>query len=1006
MAAISQALKDLFDEFVGVKRRTGTRLVFLAEPVLRDIAGAADVTLRLSDSGFTTGAGGTPAHTNWLPRFVLPDFNASLGFGDGVVGHAGQINVSQIELLNLDSWFEGKVPGQTINYLDDTLFVWHGGAFTILAGGDTWDRAIFEPLVTAKIAHIEADRDVVRVTLEPTLTRLKRPFHEVVYKGLASELSFNGTTTKVEIGDEYNPGAGDFTCEFMAKFPTGGLRALIVKRNSLNTAADNGISLWITAADQVRGSVSDGTTQYTAIFGAAGDFDDDVRRRFSLVIDTATNELRSYVDGVLKNTVDTSSPALGKILNSDPLHFGRMSNSAANFYDAELDDVRFWSRARTVGQIKAQKDHSLRGFVDGLIGLFKFDEYGLIGGGAVTLQEVVGPTLRSRIADAAGDEIDFGNNHDQTTADFAWGWWFKCTSGGSGDRWIFGKRNDLATASAGWGMHVNGSGNLVVQLSDGTDLGTETITVHDFADGRWYVAVVSVDQTADTMTVHYRTAGESWAATTPLSISAVDSLTNGVNLRALRAGAGGVNMPGQVSHGFVLPQKVTQTEARDGADFSWFPLSGLQKVEGDNTGQEEPTPSPTVTGTLKKVSGASFWAVDETSGSTVTDKITATGIDGTVTAGTLIVDRDGDVTAGTWVTTLEGSEEFAGLPKPLSLGRVKDVPGVPVEMLGDRFYQVGTPEVSALEEVEAARADGLLMATPADYTINLTDCDIDVNDAINKESVIHLDVKGQKNPAGDFMRYTGEIAEWVVETRLAGTLEAGTAAALDDLYPYEVGLFLGPRQFTTEEIMDALFQKGEQPGERGRLFWAELFGGTIRFGALRDVSAETAVLSLTQDHISVEPDGLVKQAMRPPAWKLLLGFQRVWVELTDLLAAVTVKEQRRLSNRYRWIRESDEAVRTDYKDARQLRLPTLIYRATDAQREAAIMFPILNKERPVYIVKTLRGFFQVEIGDVVQVTEPRLGLDSGRKFICIGYAYSVGGVDQYPQASLELWGGF
>ena len=123
---LTQAAKDLLDEYVGVKGRSATRLVILGEPRVYDIVNATELTLRFSDIPYSTGTGDTPANTAWLPRFVVPDFRASLGYSSGVVGHAGQIQISTVELINEDGYFDGLLPAQALNYMDDPLHSWDG----------------------------------------------------------------------------------------------------------------------------------------------------------------------------------------------------------------------------------------------------------------------------------------------------------------------------------------------------------------------------------------------------------------------------------------------------------------------------------------------------------------------------------------------------------------------------------------------------------------------------------------------------------------------------------------------------------------------------------------------------------------------------------------------------------------------------------------------------------------------------------------------------------------
>ena len=1012
--SLSAPVQTLIDQFVGVGQRSGkhalvteSRLVCLFEPQVYNLSTPGIETLRFSDSEYATDSTHTPASTIWLPRFVMPSVRSSLGFDGGSVGHAGTITLGSAILLNHD--------GRLDDYLDYASYNWQGQQAQILLGGHDWDRDDFDVLIDCKIVAVSANLEEVRVDLEGVLP-LEQSFSSVLYGGRGGALDFDGSTTEVLVGDEYDFGYRSFTIE--AWFTTTDLavdRIIAQKRASWSTAGDAGWTFGMNSSDQLRFLISDGTTGASLNVGASGALDDGAWHHAAVAVDRDTDEMQAYVDGQPYGSAVDISSVTGYIADrAVDMTIGVNSGGTTQHWDGMLDEIRIWGTARTAEQIEASYLQSAVGTEEGLVGAFGFDEYGLIDSGATALNTVGGPNVISAVFDASGDRIDWGNNKDVTTGSFSFGIWFRAGDGDTGDSFLFGKRNSVRGLSdAGYNLSIE-SGFLYARVSDGDGVSQATLSPFGiaFRDDWWYAAVVSVDTAADVMRLSWRPFGFDWVDETELDISTflTGSVTNAVNLRAGADGAAGNQFLGQVANAFFCPAALTLSQMHRVMDYAWFPADA------------DPT-APAEVDDASGVSGTGYWAIDENTGTTITDAVGST--DGTATAGVTWQDRDADVTIGSgeWVSSKDGPRELAGLPKPICLGRVKDVPGVTVEAISERLVQFNTPEFGESNAVEAVRVDGLEMtlgASPAgDYTVDLVESLLTVDSAIG-DGAITVDAKGLEDGTGTWLYRTGDITAWVVEDQIGATLEPsgytffgsggatyGAQAGLNAAYPYEIGLYLRSEEYKVKEVMAALFQAGsEAEGERGRLFWAQLFGGNIRAGALRDLTGETPDHVIGEEHIEDSPDGIKLEGMRPPVWKVLVGWERVWHDFRDFLGGVAEDEQARMEQEYRWAEWSDSSVKTAYPDARVLKLPTLIYRDADAKLEAQVLFNLLSVPRPVYTVKLVREMFQVEIGDVVQVTDDRLALDAGKLFMCIGYNYDLGSQSSYPTATVELWGGF
>jgi hypothetical protein len=1006
---LSTGVKTLIDKFVGVAARDRSKaapsidssLVVLFEPKVWNHTTNQEDTLRFSDSEFSTTTGHTPASTAWVPRFIMPQIRSSLGYSGGSVGHAGRVRVGAAVLFNPD--------GELDDYIDPDSYAWQGRDADILLGGRDWDRADFDILIPARIIAVSADLETIRVELESRLP-LDQSFSSTLYGGRAGALSFNGTTSKVTVGPEYDPCNDNFTIEAWFKTPDlATYRCICQKRNSWAGASDAGYTFGITNTDQIQLTIGDGTTNANVNAGAAGALDDDAWHHVAISVDRTADEAQPYVDGVAYGTAVDISGVTGSIRDTtQDLVIGMGSGGAGNQWDGEIDEFRIWRGARSAEEIAATYLQGSTGSEEGLICAFSFDEYGLLDSGATALNSVGGPNVTSAVFDATGDIIDWGNVNDVTTGDVSWGIWFRAGSSDTGFSWLLGKGGGSSSTYPGYRVYINDSDQLVAQVADGSVARTKQSTPTTFRDGLWYAVVATLDRTADELVLQHRPFGGDWTTETAFDTSTLTgSLTSTEEFRSGRHGNDGSQFIGQVAAAFVSPTALSAADAQRVMDYGWFPP--------DTDPTDPPEPEDTAA-----ISGTGYWPIDDET-TTIADAIGSNN--GTATGGVTWQDRDGVVANGTWISARDGARELAGLPKPVCLGRVKDAPGQTIEAIAERLVQFNTPEFGESNAVEAARVDGLEMtlgaAPSGDYTVDLADSILTLDSAIG-DGAITVDVKGLEDGSGNWMRRTGTIANWVVATQMGATLEPsgypirgsgkgdyGALAGLDAAYPYEIGLYLRSEEYKGSEVLAALFQGGnEGEGERGRLFWAELFGGNVRFGALRDVAADKALLDLDSSYVEDSAQGIALQAVRPPAWKVLVGWQRVWHDFRDFLGGVSEDEQARMEAQYRWVEKSDPAIKTAHPGARVLRLPTLIYREKDAKIEAQILFDLFSSPRPVYVVRMVRAMFQIEIGDVVTLTDDRLGLDSGKAFMCIGYTYDLGGPSRYPTSIVELWGGF
>ena len=192
-------------------------------------------------------------------------------------------------------------------------------------------------------------------------------------------LEFNGYNSYVLIGNENNFGTNDFTIEawvyFDHTFNSNGYKIINKGNTSVGTPSNAGYSLrgfstsLGTDLDFTVGH-SDGTIcriTYNGFSAQTWYHIAGVRkgRELSLYVDGFLVEQESF--GLVCN-VDTNMPlAIGAI------HKGGLS-SINEFMDGKIDEVRFWSEARSEIQIYDSKDCAINSPTTELVTVYNFDQ--------------------------------------------------------------------------------------------------------------------------------------------------------------------------------------------------------------------------------------------------------------------------------------------------------------------------------------------------------------------------------------------------------------------------------------------------------------------------------------------------------------------------------------------------------------------------------------------------------------------------------------------------------
>lgn len=257
---------------------------------------------------------------------------------------------------------------------------------------------------------------------------------------------------------------------------------------------------------------------------------------------------------------------------------------------------------------------------------------------------------------------------------------------------------------------------------------------------------------------------------------------------------------------------------------------------------------------------------------------------------------------------------------------------------------------------------------------------------------ITCDAKGDAD--GGYVNTINDIAQRIL-TDFGGINSSDIdGASFDGLNQTSdvMGIYIGSDERpSTQAIMNRLIG-----GVAG--FWGAARNGNIRAGELIDPSGETPVLELDEfDILRLEPE-----ESPLPRWRQRVAYNRNWtVQRSDLAGSVTDSRRQFLSDEFRFAAAADTSIRIRHTRAVDPS-PILSFFATEsaAQSLADRLLPLYKADRQVLTATVKRLSYQLDLGEVVKVTWPRLGLSSGKNFIVVGIRED----GDRNEGILRLWG--
>lgn len=231
----------------------------------------------------------------------------------------------------------------------------------------------------------------------------------------------------------------------------------------------------------------------------------------------------------------------------------------------------------------------------------------------------------------------------------------------------------------------------------------------------------------------------------------------------------------------------------------------------------------------------------------------------------------------------------------------------------------------------------------------------------------------------------------------AGDISSADVTALDALVAYPVGIFLrSDYDMTALEACDIVMNSV------GAWFGSDA-SGVFRCGRVVLPSGGSVGTITATEVLSVERIANNDPGIGIPAWKVKLGYQRLWATQDDVTASVTADRKGYLAQEYRRVEASDSAVLTANTTSPEIEFLTVLVNAADAASEASRRLTLYKSRRDMLQLRVrvdVALASALDIGKVVTLQLNRYGLSAGKQFLVIGLRTDM----RNRQFDLTLWG--
>ena len=336
---------------------------------------------------------------------------------------------------------------------------------------------------------------------------------------------------------------------------------------------------------------------------------------------------------------------------------------------------------------------------------------------------------------------------------------------------------------------------------------------------------------------------------------------------------------------------------------------------------------------------------------------------------------------------LEGGDDLKDKSKPLIYGRVRNAPAVLVDPT-KKIYQIHDGAIYRVQAVYDGGAPLTFQEDVSDimnapdpawgyYITNLEGGYIRLGQSFSNVTV---DVTGDY-AYGSTSLNLGRTA-WrvlherlnIVDAKLDANAFAILRAGFNDITS---GIFIGTEPIKGTDFLNALFVGAG-------CWWGTDLKGRITVGRI-EAPSDKAVTRIDARHIVDIEELPLPAEIDPAIWRVRVGYEKNWsVQTTDIPEGNSDELKAFLQQEYRYATASNDQIPIIYKNAQELTINSPFFTKAGAQAEADRLLALWGKKRYLYrITLGIMGIF-LKLGQTINVTDHRFGLDVGRNALIIG----------------------
>lgn len=311
----------------------------------------------------------------------------------------------------------------------------------------------------------------------------------------SESLSFDGVDDYAEVPSGASLQKRSFTFEFWAMLNSTGTNQTVV---SQGTDASQRFAIGFDNTNRFTFSIGNQSVASVNPINAITQW-----HHYAVVYDYSLQTANLYVDGTLVNSGNTS--IFSDYNGQGKLVFGKLLPTNTNYFNGNLNDMRLWSKTRTIGEIVRDFNKDLYNNSPGLIHNWKMNEAdGTSTHDVIRSRDAVLHGASWRITpngyaaqfDGIDDRIDIKSSTISITQemDFTLEFWFKSNQAGVATIFSNGKGDGIGSdAEYAWNIQKDAAGIIHV-YHNGYDF---VATNKNFFDGQWHHFALVMQRTAN-----------------------------------------------------------------------------------------------------------------------------------------------------------------------------------------------------------------------------------------------------------------------------------------------------------------------------------------------------------------------------------------------------------------------------------------------------------------------------------------------------------------------------